>query len=139
VPGHVGHRAESQSTAQHDERAVLARLFSFRAGPGFVLLQTCRAHAGPMGTTQTYRTTPGVRPKREEDDSGGSWPHGDRHESTKSRPPRSDSTTRSDPSGNDADPCDWRDSVELMYADREERRPDARDPLHSVTTSPRCA
>ena len=35
--------------------------------------------------------TPGVRPKREEDDSGGSWPHEDRHESTKSRPGR---TTR---------------------------------------------
>jgi hypothetical protein len=43
VPGHVGRRAKSQSTTQHDERAVLARLFSYRAGPGFVLLQTCRA------------------------------------------------------------------------------------------------
>jgi hypothetical protein len=34
VPGHVGRRAESKSTAHHDERAVLARLFSSRAGPG---------------------------------------------------------------------------------------------------------
>jgi hypothetical protein len=57
VPGHMGCRAESKSTAQHDERAVLARLFFSRAGPGFVLLKTCRARAGPIGTAQTYRTT----------------------------------------------------------------------------------
>lgn len=56
VPGRMGRRAEMESTAQHDARAVLARLFNSRAGPGFVLTKPCRARAGPMGMTQTCST-----------------------------------------------------------------------------------
>lgn len=57
VPGHMGRRAEMESTAQHDVRAVLARLFNSRVGPGFVLTNPCRARAGPMDTAQTCRTS----------------------------------------------------------------------------------
>jgi bacteriorhodopsin len=57
VPCHLGHRAETLSTAQHANRAVLARFLFYRAGPGFVLLNSCRARAGPMSTAQTNRTT----------------------------------------------------------------------------------
>jgi hypothetical protein len=57
VSGHMGRRAEMESTAQHDARAVLARLFNSRAGPGFVLTKPCRARAGSMDTAQTCRTS----------------------------------------------------------------------------------
>lgn len=58
MPCHLGHRAETLSTAQHANRAVLARFLFYRAGPGFVLLNSCRARAGPMSTAQTNRTSP---------------------------------------------------------------------------------
>jgi hypothetical protein len=58
VPCHLGHRAETISTAQHANRAVLARVLLFRAGPGFVLSNSCRARAAPIVTAQTNRTNP---------------------------------------------------------------------------------
>jgi hypothetical protein len=76
------------------------------AGAERIYLRASNDWRGCRARIMAAPRTPGVRPKREEDDSGGSWPHGDRHESTKSRPPRSDSTTRSDPGGNGADSCD---------------------------------
>jgi hypothetical protein len=57
VPCHLGHRAKTLSTAQHANRAVLAQFLLFRAGPGFVLSNSCRVRAGPMGPAQTCRTT----------------------------------------------------------------------------------
>jgi hypothetical protein len=59
VSCHLGHRDETISMAQHANRAVLARVLLFCAGPGFVLSNSCRARAGPMGTTQTNRTARG--------------------------------------------------------------------------------
>jgi hypothetical protein len=56
VPGYLGRRATSWSTAQPVYRVVLARFFLFRAGPGCVLFISCRARAGPASTAQTYRT-----------------------------------------------------------------------------------
>jgi hypothetical protein len=53
---HLGHQAETISTAQHANRAVLAQVLLYRAGPGFVLSNSCRARAGTMGTAQTNRT-----------------------------------------------------------------------------------
>jgi hypothetical protein len=59
VPCHLGHRAETISTAQHANRVVLARVLLYRAGPDFVLSNSCRACAGTMGMTQTCRTSRG--------------------------------------------------------------------------------
>jgi hypothetical protein len=54
VPCLLGHRAETISTAQHVNRAVLAQVLLYRVGPSFVLSNSCRDR---VGTTQTNRTT----------------------------------------------------------------------------------